>query len=697
MNMGAEQISKLADFLPGAVFHYEIRPDGQESIRFLNAGCEQIWKVTEAEIAGDASLLWNMIHDDDLDSMKTSVARSAEELSAWEHAFRIVDAQGTRTHVLGRGVPERTADGGVAWLTFLFDVTHQSRTQELFETVTQQLDFVSKAIPDAFALFDPHERLIVCNEKFQQYYGLGPLSALHGLSYPEILANAARQGNFPAANCKQDDWIAAAVSCFRDATGCYEEQKRDTRWFKALDRPTGDGGRVSFRIEITTAKVRSTELEKAASTDSLTGLANRRGLSNWLCRHASNPEPGAHIAILHIDLDKFKAINDVQGHDAGDEVLCQTADRLTRQVGSDGLAARVGGDEFALVFPSREDVHHIQKRADQIRADITQPIATGVGVCQVGASIGLSIWSECLGMDVEQSLLDADTALLASKNKGRNQCSVFSTEMRKDAVARAELAARIKTGVEAGEFLPFFQPQFEMPGRSVVGVETLARWRQPDGAFLNAGSFIDVASETGQIAAIDSAMLDGTLQLLRCLGKGTAHLPRASINLSSLQLQDKGIVEKLQDKLFEYGLSPSQLNVEVLESTLLDQRSEIIAQNIRTLANAGFRIELDDFGTGHTALVSLTSFPVHLIKIDRSLVTEIHKHPAKRAITEGIFSLCDRLSISAIAEGVETEEELAELRSIGFTMFQGFLFAKPMDADAILRFVTDQSGALRAM
>lgn len=212
----------------------------------------------------------------------------------------------------------------------------------------------------------------------------------------------------------------------------------------------------------------------------------------------------------------------------------------------------------------------------------------------------------------------------------------------------------------------------------MTGLEALARWRQPDGSLSSAGTFIDVATETGLITQIDSMILERSFATLATLSATMPDPPCLSINLSSGQLGNKALPEWLLDQVFAQGLSPDQINIEVLESTLLDDRADQVGRTIHELAEAGFRIELDDFGTGHTALASLTAFPVHQIKVDRSLISGLDRNPKKRAVTAGLFLVCTKLGIDAIGEGVETAQEFEELRSIGFRRFQGYYFAKPI-------------------
>lgn len=687
----ATLLARFAENLPGAAMRYCAKADGEEIIEFFNDGCEVIFDLSAEDVAMDPRLLWATIHEDDIEAVRQSVQNSALELTNWDCRFRLFDSKRRQKTLHGKGTPKRLPDGGTEWLTFVFDVTSQAEKDAQIEAINYQLNVVGDAIPDGFALFDANERLLICNPKFRDFYELDAEASLVGMPYEEILRSALRSGCFPEAVNHGDAWIKANLAAFRRDTSSREVPYRDQRWLRLIDRPTSDGGRLALRIETTETHRRQSELETAALTDHLTGLSNRWGLARYLEQVTIGLRTTQRLGFLHLDLDNFKTINDALGHEAGDRVLKEVAERLSEKFPQDVQIARVGGDEFTIAMTTPRSNHEFIALAEDLRETIARPLQTHGRVCQVGASIGLSFWHEESSVTVEQALLDADTALIRAKALGRNRTVVFTEEMRLEAVEKAHLATRIKSGLAQDEFVPFFQPQISMPGRRVIGLETLVRWQRPNGTFVSAAAFINIANETGLIEAIDRQMLERSLQLIRQLETLGADDPRVSLNLSCAQLRDPKILEKITSCLGAHAVSPSQINIEILESTLLDDRCSMVAANIRSLAEAGFRIELDDFGTGHAALASLQRFPVHQVKIDRSLVKNIHREPASRAITEGIFALCTKLGITAIAEGVESELELETLMDIGLENFQGYHFALPMPETDLLRWL-DEAG-----
>jgi len=669
---------RFANNLPGATFTYSLAPDGTEAIEFINDYCTAIWGVSAQEIQDDPSLLWQMVHPADLERIRTSADISATTLAPWEQRFRITNKRGQKLHLLSRGTPKKQPDGTVSWVSFVFDVSREAETEEEMRQATYHRSVICDAMPDGVALFAPDETLIVCNQRYLDTHGVTDDVSVDGWTYESFLHHAAQTPHFFIADNNPATWIAENLTTFRRATEIREIRFKNNRWLRALERPTSDGGRISIRIDITDTKHRQAELEHAATTDILTTILNRRGLSEGLNTIQTDLADGEELALLHLDLDRFKSINDKMGHEAGDFVLKTVADRLRQTAGDRALVARVGGDEFAVALPVQGSHSKTIEIAESLREIVSAPAEFQDRLCQFGTSIGVAHWKRSDNVSMEQCLLDADTALMVGKSSGRNRTVFFNEDMRKTAQKTAQIAANIKEGLDHGQFVPFYQPQFEMPAGRICGFEALARWADGSGRYRTAETFIDIAKETGLVTQIDRVVLAESLKAVNALTRTMQHAPRMTLNLSGIHLRNPNLVELLRAKLMEHGVSPSQIVFEIVESTLLDDRTEQIAANIHKLASAGFRIDLDDFGAGHTALTSLYKFPVDRIKIDKSLIRGIDKEKKKCAIVEGVFELCKKLDVGVIAENVETEAEYQTLSQLGITHFQGFLFARPM-------------------
>jgi diguanylate cyclase (GGDEF)-like protein len=542
-------------------------------------------------------------------------------------------------------------------------------------------------LPEGFVLYDKDDRLVVCNSRYRETYALSAPAMVPGASFEQILRYGLERGQYLDAVGREEDWLAERLNHHDVTDTAIEQNLADGRWLRVVERKTPEGGRVGFRVDITEIKQRQQLLERAAETDVLTNLTNRRGVSAYLSLIRTDLSPGERLAVLHLDLDKFKAINDANGHEAGDFLLVTIANRLKSHVRSEDIVARNGGDEFLILLRSRRGDTELLDIADRIRSDVGRPLTYKGKRCQIGVSIGVAVWEPGGPQPIEQVLADADTALYAGKRAGRNRVALFSPKMREVTVRNARLAQQIHVALNQDLILPHFQPQLDVTGSRITGFEALARWDDPDRGIVAGGDFLPAAEEAGLIADIDATVLIKSLAFVRGLTDAGFDGANVSVNISSARLSDAGLASRITKQVAAFGLKPSQIHIEILESTLLDDRSTAVVQTITNLAQSGFLIELDDFGTGHTAIGSLRKFPVDRLKIDRSLVAGIDTDQSTRLITTAIVQLAEKLGIRVLAEGVETEAERAILEDIGCTEVQGYLFARPMGADAVMRWL----------
>ena len=569
------------------------------------------------------------------------------------------------------------------FLALILDVTAENEAKIETLRAKDQLKTAIEALPDGFVLYDRGDRLVVCNEKYREFYPKSASIMVPGAKFEDILRHGLARGEYADAVGRENKWLKERLQEHRQANNVIEQKLSDDRWLRILERATPDGGRVGLRIDITQQMESRSRAEQAAATDSLTGLANRRGVTRFSGCAARSLKPKERLIALHVDLDKFKSINDVIGHDAGDFVLVEAAKVLCASVGKGGLVARVGGDEFLVLLQSDMKNPQVMEFSERLRRELSEPIRFRGRICHIGASIGISSWSPGSDISIETALLNADIALNHCKKHGRNRSSLFEQSMRVRTVETAVLAQEIKKGISAGEFVPFFQPQFDISGQNIDGFEVLVRWRHPTRGLLSAGDFLFAAEEHGLVSVIDQIVLQKSLPVLKRMSVFEFMYPRMSLNMSGAQLSDPGIVEQYMWQILGHSISPDQIRIEILESTLLDDRAVNVIENIRAFSENGLAIELDDFGTGHTAISSLTKYPVQRIKIDRSLVKDIDSDPALHAITDAIVGLAKKLSIKVLAEGVETAKELMTLQGIGCTCVQGFYLAHPMAEEEV--------------
>jgi diguanylate cyclase (GGDEF)-like protein/PAS domain S-box-containing protein len=434
--------------------------------------------------------------------------------------------------------------------------------------------------------------------------------------------------------------------------------------------------------ELEAAKAR---IEYTALHDHLTGLPNRRFLDATIEEAATRAaQGGERLAILHIDLDRFKEINDTLGHLAGDRMLVHAANVLNAQKGPGDFVARIGGDEFVFLS-SGASGRNLATLAEEIVAAMRQPVMFEGHICRFGASIGIASQSGA-AIDAKQLLINADLALYRAKNRGRSRHEFFTSDIQAQIIVNKQTADEILSGIEQSRFLPYYQPQFDARTLDIVGVETLARWDHPVRGILAPDAFLKIAEDLDAVAAIDRIVLERSLadfSAWQAMGLG---IPKISANVSSKRLHDPELARSLRD----LSIAPRSLSFELLESIFLDDCDRTVLENLAEMRRLGIDIEIDDFGTGHASIISLLKLSPRRLKIDRQLIKPVNRSPGQRRLVGTIIEIGHSLNIAVVAEGVETAAHAKILRDLGCDILQGFALARPMPADAIPGFVTEQ-------
>jgi len=412
-----------------------------------------------------------------------------------------------------------------------------------------------------------------------------------------------------------------------------------------------------------------------AFTDHTTGLANRRALMEELQKAGALGRPHS---LLLLDLDHFKKVNDLHGHVAGDELLRMIANVLRSAAPQGSCCARLGGDEFAVLiagFVSDADADLI---AEYITGEVARPLVFSTAVLQVSASIGIITFDRT--MSAEDALRRADIAMYAAKRAGRNCYARFDERMEIQLQARMELEQDIRSGIEKGEFVPYFQPQIDLQSSDLIGFEVLARWHSPTRGLVEPAGFLDIAEASGLIGALSMSVMRAALEQSR---DWPGHL-KIAVNISPVQFRDCHLSEKILKLLTETGFPAARLELEITETAILEDR-ELALTTVQSLKNVGISISLDDFGTGYASLSQLQALPFDRIKIDRSFVASLLSDQQSEAIVSTIASLAKALHLPVTAEGVESEATLRKLQVLGCRDGQGWLFGKAAPADDIRR------------
>ncbi len=417
--------------------------------------------------------------------------------------------------------------------------------------------------------------------------------------------------------------------------------------------------------------------------DGLTGLNNRifmRDHFDTLIRSAERRKE--RLAVIQLDLDRFKQINDTLGHAAGDFVLVKTAERMRASCRASDICARLGGDEFVMVMPAAGSSDDIDRLAQRILDRINEPIVFGGATIMPGASAGIAVYP--LDADNGEDLMvHADLALYSAKRQGGGGFAFFSDELRRELDHRKRLEQDIRTTIEADGFIVYFQPQVSLASGAVTGVEALVRWHHEERGVITPGEFIPVAEKAGLMPAIGRIVMRKAISEAAAWHRGGVPFGRLAINVSGTELREPDFNEFLFSTLGEAGLPPEKLSLEIVESVILDDEKTGIAAKLRAIRAAGIYLELDDFGTGYASLSHVNPNEIDRLKIDRRFVQNIHANDDNSKIVRAITELARGLGISILAEGAETEDELTLLQSIGCEEVQGYSIAFPMpDAQA---------------
>ncbi|MEO7744582.1 MAG: EAL domain-containing protein, partial [Usitatibacter sp.] len=434
--------------------------------------------------------------------------------------------------------------------------------------------------------------------------------------------------------------------------------------------------------DVTDRKVIQQRIQHLAYHDNLTGLPNRGLLQERLAHSIARAERiNRKVAVLFIDLDNFKNINDTLGHDVGDELLRQVARRLSECVRLEDTIARHGGDEFIVLLDSLEDGRGASVVAQKVLNALRQPLMLGGTEQHVSGSVGISMYPED-GRDPQTLMKNADTAMFHGKGVGKNTYQYFTAQMNVAVKRRMKLESALRRAVMQKNFVLHYQPQVDLESGEILGVEALVRWQTEDSGIVMPGDFIALAEETGLINELGEWVLrEGCRQAREWHDRGLGG-KRMAINLSARQFSDRGFLDMVTRVLAETGLDPALLELEITESQVMRETEGMISLLTR-LSEMGMQLAIDDFGTGYSSLSYLKRLPIQKLKIDQSFVRDITVDPNDAAIVVAIISMARSLDLDTIAEGIETAGQLALLRSKGCHVAQGYLFSPPLDAQRI--------------
>jgi diguanylate cyclase (GGDEF)-like protein len=394
---------------------------------------------------------------------------------------------------------------------------------------------------------------------------------------------------------------------------------------------------------------------------------------------------GGNIAVMFIDLDRFKYVNDSLGHDVGDQLLIEAASRIQASVRQSDTVARLGGDEFTVILSSLKDTAHAGHVADKLIQGLQEVFEIAANHVFIGASIGLAIYPFD-GEDFVTLTKNADTAMYLAKQSGRGRYKFFTPEMDAANARRLAIEVGLRSALDLGQLSLRYQPQIHLASQRTLGFEVLLRWSHPELGEVPPSEFIPLAEENGMIVPIGHWVLRTACEQLRSWHKAGHPQLRISVNLSARQFQHEALIDDIEGVIAECGLAPGELEFELTEGILMGDADRSL-EVIQALRDVGVSISVDDFGTGYSSLSYLKRFPIHALKIDRSFVRDVATDPEDAAIVRAIISLAERLKLQVIAEGVENHDQYDFLRREGCTQAQGYLYAAPLQPDEALGYL----------
>jgi diguanylate cyclase (GGDEF)-like protein len=594
----------------------------------------------------------------------------AERLAAHRQPGSVYEQK----HANGRWLrieDSHTPNGGHIGLRI--DVTEQKQREEQLRLENLKLDAALQNMSQGLVMFDRDGNLIVCNQKYVELYQLPPALSRPGVSHKEILEHRIGTGVVAESNSVRFVKDRTAVGVPKSPAETVLELA-DGRTLLVALRPLQNGGWVSTHEDITSRREAEAQIAHMAHHDALTNLPNRTLLRERLEDALAHVHRGGQIAVLYLDLDHFKSINDTLGHGVGDELLKAVAQRLKGCIGEQDTIARLGGDEFAVVQTGIGSPSNVANLAARMRDALIQPYDLEGHQVPADVSIGISIAPDDTS-DADQLLKNADMALYRSKADGRGTFRFFEPQMDERVKARRTLELDLRNAIVHGEFELYYQPLLNLERHEISACETLLRWHHPTRGMVPPVEFIPVAEETGLINQI------GEWVLRQACVEAASWPPdiALAVNLSPVQFKNQNLAQLVVSALAHSGLPAQRLELEITEAVLL-QNNEATLATLHRLRELGVRVAMDDFGTGYSSLSYLRSFPFDKIKIDRSFICDIADKDESGAIVQAVTSLASRLNMATTAEGVETEAQLQIVERLGCTEMQGYLYSRPVPA-----------------
>jgi diguanylate cyclase (GGDEF)-like protein len=559
----------------------------------------------------------------------------------------------------------------LAVIVLLLLKRHQTSGERL-AVERRNLSTAVNNIPQGLVLYDASARIIICNQPYVDMFGLSSDVVKPGCTMQRLIAHRQETGSFDG---DVDEFCDAIVRNVRLGKGTRQlTEAPGGRAIEIVNKPLAEGGWVATIEDITERTRADEKIAHMAHYDALTDLPNRVLFRERLGQALKAIRPGEQLAVMYIDIDEFKSVNDALGHQIGDELLMAIADRLSCCLGEADVAARLGGDEFAVIQTAiRSQTETMQLLAAIYRA-IREPMDCAGHLISTDASIGIAL-APGDGLDLDQLLRNADLALYGAKSDGRRTYRFFEAGMDARAKERRSLELELRQAIADGSFELHYQPLLHLEDGQISCCEALLRWRHPERGTISPADFIPVAEETGLINDLGHWVLNTAC---REAVNWPDHV-HVAVNVSPIQFKSETLALNVATALAASGLSASRLELEITEAVLI-RDDDVALEILHQLRELGVSIALDDFGTGYSSLSYLQRFPFDKIKIDRAFIKDLAATGASSTIVQAVVNIATASEMTTTAEGVETEQQRNLLRILGCTEMQGFLFSRPVSA-----------------